>query len=137
MENYEAKTRIAEIIEYAKKCGYKNIGLAFCIGLHKESSIIEKFLRQQGLNVESIICKVGAINRELIGIDNCEVPMCNPIAQAEYLNAKQTDLDVILGLCVGHDSLFFRYSKAPTTVLTVKDRVLDHNPLKAIYDLKS
>lgn len=61
--------------------------------------------------------------------------MCNPIAQAEYLNDKQTDLNIVLGLCVGHDSLFFKYSKAPTIVLAVKDRVLDHNPLKAIYEL--
>ena len=135
MDNYGSKTRIIETIDFAKKCGYQNIGLAFCIGLQKESSVIEKILRQQGLNVESIICKVGAINRELIGIYNCDVPMCNPIAQAEYLNDKQTDLNIILGLCVGHDSLFFKYSKAPTTVLAVKDRVLGHNPLKTIYDL--
>lgn len=29
------------------------------------------------------------------------------IAQAEFLNEKNTDLNAILGLCVGHDSLFF------------------------------
>ena len=38
-----------------------------------------------------------------------------------------------MGLCVGHDSLFFRHSEAPVTVLAVKDRVLGHNPLAAVY----
>ncbi|MGL4850316.1 MAG: DUF1847 domain-containing protein [Clostridium sp.] len=132
MENYGEKTRIVEIIDFAKRCEYKNIGLAFCIGLQKEASVVEKIFRQNGLQVEAIICKVGAVDRELIGIEDCEVPMCNPIAQAEYLNDRKTDLNVILGLCVGHDSLFFKYSKAPVTVLAVKDRVLGNNPLKGI-----
>jgi uncharacterized metal-binding protein len=34
---------------------------------------------------------------------------------------------------VGHDSLFFKFADAPTTVLAVKDRVTGHNPLAAIY----
>jgi uncharacterized metal-binding protein len=34
---------------------------------------------------------------------------------------------------VGHDSIFFKYAEAPTTVLAVKDRVTGHNPLAAIH----
>jgi uncharacterized metal-binding protein len=60
-------------------------------------------------------------------------PMCNPIAQAEVLNAEQVDLAVMLGLCVGHDTLFIKYCRVPCTVLAVKDRVLGHNPLAALY----
>lgn len=59
--------------------------------------------------------------------------MCNPIGQAKLLNDRKTDLNIILGLCVGHDSLFIKYSDAPITVLAAKDRVLGHNPLAAIY----
>ena len=59
--------------------------------------------------------------------------MCNPILQAMVLNDGKTDLNVLLGLCVGHDSLFFKYAEAPCTVLAVKDRLLGHNPLAAIY----
>lgn len=136
MDDYGSKTRIIETIDFAKQCGYEKIGLAFCIRLSEEASIVEKILRQHELNVESVICKVGGVNRSLIGIDNCEVPMCNPIAQAEYLNDKETDLNIVLGLCVGHDSLFFKYSKAPVTVLAVKDRVLHNNPLQVIYEKK-
>ena len=59
--------------------------------------------------------------------------MCNPITQAEVLNEEGVDLAILLGLCVGHDTLFFKYCNVPCTVLAVKDRVLAHNPLAAIY----
>jgi len=59
--------------------------------------------------------------------------MCNPVAQAMYLNKQKTDLNLIVGLCIGHDILFAKYSNAPVTTLVVKDRVLTHNPLGAIY----
>ena len=38
----------------------------------------------------------------------------------------------VLGLCVGHDSLFFRHSKGLATTLVAKDRVLAHNPVGAL-----
>lgn len=59
--------------------------------------------------------------------------MCNPIGQAEILNEIGTDLNIIVGLCIGHDILFQKYSKAPTTTFIVKDRVLSHNTAGAIY----
>ncbi len=62
---------------------------------------------------------------------------CNPIGQAKIFAECGTDFNVVLGLCVGHDSLFFKYSEVPTTVLAVKDRVLGHNPLAAVYNAES
>jgi len=59
--------------------------------------------------------------------------MCNPILQAKLLNEQKTDFNIALGLCVGHDSLFYQYSEARVTTLVVKDRVLAHNPVGAIY----
>ena len=44
-----------------------------------------------------------------------------------------TDFNIVIGLCVGHDTLFLRHSAAPTTVMVVKDRVLGHNPAAALY----
>ena len=76
---------------------------------------------------------MGSEGREIIGIENCNVPMCNPIAQAKLLNEEKTDFNIVLGLCVGHDTLFFKSSEAPVTVLAVKDRALAHNPLGALY----
>ena len=126
-------TRIEETIEFAKRLGYKKIGLAFCNALSNEAKIIDRIFRYHGLEVESVICKVGSLSRELVELENNNTPMCNPIAQAKFLNEAKTELNVVVGLCIGHDSLFFRYSEAPVTVLAVKDRVLAHNPLGAVY----
>jgi uncharacterized metal-binding protein len=62
---------------------------------------------------------------------------CNPVLQAGLLNDLKTQLNVIVGLCVGHDSLFMRHSEAPVTTLIVKDRVLGHNPAVALYTAKT
>ena len=135
------KTRVVEICEFARKMGYQRLGLSFCIGLAKEAGIVNEILKVNGFQVVSICCKGGRTPKELIGVAHEEqvVPgpndeaMCNPIYQAKLLNHEKTEFNILLGLCVGHDSLFFRYSHAPTTVLAVKDRVTGHNPLAAIY----
>ena len=59
--------------------------------------------------------------------------MCSPITQAEILNEERVDFVILLGLCVGHDTLFIKYCRVPMTVIGVKDRVLGHNPLAALY----
>ena len=59
--------------------------------------------------------------------------MCNPIMQAKVLEQQGTDFNIVIGLCVGHDTLFLRHTHAPTTVMIVKDRVLAHNPAAALY----
>jgi uncharacterized metal-binding protein len=43
----------------------------------------------------------------------------------------------MLGLCVGHDSLFLRYIEALTTIFAVKDRVTGHNPMATLYTSNS
>jgi uncharacterized metal-binding protein len=133
--------RIVELIQFSQKMGYKKLGLAFCTGLTKEAGTVTDILEKAGFEVVSARCKVGAVPKELIGItqeqkiggpQSCET-MCNPIAQAEIMNAEKVDMAVMLGLCLGHDTLFFQYCRVPTTVLAVKDRVTGHNPLAAIY----
>ena len=89
---------------------------------------------------EAVACKAGALPKEVLGLGDADKvsagefeSMCNPIGQARLLAEAGTELNVLLGLCVGHDSLFFKHSVAPVTVLAAKDRVLGHNPLAAIY----
>jgi len=134
------KTRIVEIYEFAEKMNYRRLGLAFCIGLAKEAAIVEQILTDRGFEVVSVLCKAGRTSKETIGITDkdkinrgTDEAMCNPIFQAKLLNQSKTELNILLGLCVGHDSLFFKHAEAPTTVLAVKDRVTGHNPLAAIY----
>ena len=134
------KTRIQEISEFAQKMGYKRLGLAFCLGLVKEAATVEEILEAHGFEVVSVLCKAGRALKEIIGIKDAEKiyrgtdeAMCNPIYQAKLLNHEKAEFNILIGLCVGHDSLFFKYAGAPTTVLAVKDRVTGHNPLAAIY----
>ncbi len=39
----------------------------------------------------------------------------------------------MMGLCVGHDALFIKYSDAPVTVLFTKDRVTGNNAAVPLY----
>jgi uncharacterized metal-binding protein len=134
------KTRIVEIYEFAEKMKYHRLGLAFCVGLVKEAGIVEDILKDRGFEVVSVLCKAGRTSKDRIGIEDedkihqgTDESMCNPIYQAKLLNHAKTELNILLGLCVGHDSIFFKYAEAPTTVLAAKDRVTGHNPLAAIY----
>ncbi|HOF76706.1 MAG TPA: DUF1847 domain-containing protein [Smithellaceae bacterium] len=137
---HPTKPRIQEIYEFAKKMNYRRLGLIFCVGLAKEAKMVSDILSNQGFDVVSVVCKVGTVPKEEIGVKEEEKifigqheTMCNPIAQALIVNRQKTQFNILLGLCVGHDSLFFKYAKAPTTVLAVKDRVTGHNPLAAVY----
>lgn len=139
-----AKPRILEILEFAGRMHYRRLGLAFCIGLRKEARIVEGLLAANGFEVVSGVCKMGRVPKERIGVaDDQKIriggfePMCNPIAQALLLNEAKTDFNILMGLCVGHDSLFLKYAAAPCTVLAVKDRLLGHNPLAALYTIDS
>ena len=53
------------------------------------------------------------------------------------LAAAGCDFNVVMGLCVGHDTMLLQFSQVPTTVMIVKDRVLQHNPAAALYGVGS
>jgi uncharacterized metal-binding protein len=133
---YGKETRLGEIILLAKQLGYKKIGLAFCIGLSEEAKIIDEILSKH-FRVVSVCCKVCGIDKNdfdlpKISSESYEV-MCNPAGQAQMLNDAGTQLNVLCGLCVGHDVIFTKVSDAPVTTLIAKDRVLAHNPAGAVY----
>lgn len=138
------KTRIEEIMEFSRRMGYERLGIAFCMGLAAEAKAVEKIFSAHGFTVVSAICKAGRVPKEAIGLtDDQKIAvgqfeaMCNPVLQAMILNDAKSDFNVLLGLCVGHDALFFKHADAPCTVLAVKDRVLGHNPLAAVYNADS
>jgi len=138
------KPRIVETVEFARRMGYRRLGLAFCIGLRKEGAVVHEIFETNGFETVSVSCKAGAAPKSVMGLGREQQvdpsqeheSMCNPVFQAMALNQAGTDCNVLLGLCVGHDSLFLKYAKAPCTVLAVKDRLLGHNPLAAVqqYD---
>jgi uncharacterized metal-binding protein len=133
--------RVEETYLFARKMVYKKLGLAFCMGLSSEAKTITEILQNKGFEVVSVGCKCGAVDKGKIGLtpeekiskkDKFEA-MCNPIAQAEILNNAKTDFNILVGLCVGHDSLFLKHIDGLTTVMIVKDRVTGHNPAAVLY----
>ncbi len=140
-EGYCQWTRVQEIMEFARKINARKIGIANCIGLINEARIFARILRANDFEVYSVICKVAGKPKSSVGIpavcENIGAAMCNPILQARLLNNAQTDLNVVIGLCVGHDSLFYKYSDAYVTTLVTKDRVTGNNPAAALYTAQS
>jgi uncharacterized metal-binding protein len=132
--------RVQEVMEFARRIEATHLGIATCIGLLHEAGLLQEILEANGFQVSSVCCKVGSIPKEAIGLQDGEKihpgqfeALCNPVAQARLLNEAGTGLNIVVGLCVGHDSLFFRHSQAPVTVLVAKDRVTGHNPAAALY----
>jgi len=119
----------------------KKIGIAFCSGLSDEAGRAHLILANHNFEVCSVICSCGAIDKSELGIPSeykIRNPQqfeaaCNPLLQAELLNQAETEINIIIGLCVGHDMLFTMNSKAPVTTLVVKDRFTGHNPVISLY----
>lgn len=132
VEGYMKYPRVKELIRLAEEMGWNKLGIAFCIGLSEEAKKLQEVLESHGFEVHSVVCKVGSVKKEKFSLPG-KNHACNPILQAMVLNEVRTDLNILVGLCLGHDILFQRYSKAPTTTLIVKDRVLAHNPVGALY----
>jgi uncharacterized metal-binding protein len=141
---YCRQPRVEEIAALAHRMGASHLGIACCVGTLREAVLAQEIFEAQGLRVSTVCCKVGSIPKEELGLTEAEKirpgqfeALCNPIAQARLLERAGTQLNVVVGLCVGHDSLFFRHSRAPTTVLLAKDRVTGHNPAAALYTSRS
>jgi uncharacterized metal-binding protein len=140
-DGYRVWPRVREVMEFADRLEAEHIGVATCVGLIQESRMLQEILEANGYQVSSVCCKVGSIDKLDLGLRQEETlapeggfdPACNPIGQARILNAAGTELNVLVGLCVGHDTLFFKYADAPSTVLIAKDRVTGHNPAAALY----
>lgn len=141
---YCRQTRVEEIMDFARRMGVRKLGIAHCIGLIYEARLAYQIFTAGGFEVFTVCCKVGSIEKGKLGLKEEEKvnpgeyePLCNPAGQAAILAQAGTQLNVVVGLCVGHDSIFFMHSKAPVTVLVVKDRVLGHNPVAALYTTHS
>jgi uncharacterized metal-binding protein len=142
-KGYMKWTRVEDTIEFARGMNFTRLGVACCAGLTQEGKVLTDILESNGFDVTFVFCKTGGVPKEELDLKDGEKvhpgkfePICNPVAQAMIMNKAKTDLNVVVGLCVGHDSTFIKYSKAPVTVLVAKDRVLCHNPVGALYTAK-
>lgn len=123
-------SRAEEIVKFAEHMGCKRIGIAHCVGVTDEAEAFGRMLAPH-FEVTRAGCKVFDIDAGEL-IEGASGTMCNPAGQAKVLADAKTDLNVAMGLCLGHDMLFAKHSAAPVTTLVVKDRVHDHNPIAAL-----
>lgn len=134
--NYMKMCRLEECVEFAKQFGAKTVGLAFCIGLAQEAKLISAYF-EKSFKVYSVCCKVCGAGKDKLGLEQIKPGtrevMCNPKVQAGILVDCGAELFFTVGLCVGHDMLFNFASTVPVSCLVVKDRLLSHNPLGAVY----
>jgi uncharacterized metal-binding protein len=143
-DSYGRLSRVEETIEFVRRMGYQSIGIASCVGMMPEASIFSSILKAEGLEHYTVGCKIGAVDKSAIGVPEAKKlnggcgheSMCNPVMQAKKLAERGTDFNIIIGLCVGHDTLFIKNSQAPVSVMIVKDRVMGHNPVAALYTAK-
>jgi uncharacterized metal-binding protein len=126
--------RLEEIRNYAQRAGVRRIGIAHCVSMPKEADAVKNFLSKE-FEVYTVDCKCGKIKKhELLGGESNSI-MCNPSGQADFLREHDTQLNISMGLCVGHDMLFAKKSDVAVTTLVVKDRVNHHNPIEGIRAL--
>ena len=128
--------RVQEIKNFARMAGIKRIGIAHCVTFPKEAEAVKQFLSDE-FEVYSIDCKCGQITKhQMLGCEGKSI-MCNPAGQADYLKENNTELNISMGLCVGHDMVFNQKSASPVSNLVVKDRTNRNNPIETINNLKS
>jgi uncharacterized metal-binding protein len=123
--------RLQEIITYARYSGLKKIGIANCTTVTREAKNLQSLLTKEGFEVERVHCKYGRMPFSDV-IEGYEGISCNPAGQAKYLEDKGTELNIMMGLCLGHDMIFNAKSKAPVTPLIVKDRKHGHKTFELL-----
>ena len=135
-ENNGFRPRIEEALHFSRQLSLSKIGFAACTAFETEMDVIKRLFTQEGLEVVCANCQIGGVTaeaRKVSHLSDYPNAACNPITQAEILNREDTELNFIVGLCLGHDILFTRYSKAPVSTLIVKDRMMGNNPAGVLY----
>ena len=130
-------SRLQEIIVFSKQMNFSKLGLAYCYGMEKEAKALASYLKDKGFKLSAVSCTTGALGQDKVNSNsNIKGVSCNPVAQAQQLNAEKVELVIVMGLCLGHDIIFQKNIDAYTTTLVVKDRVYQHNPMEEINKIK-
>jgi uncharacterized metal-binding protein len=140
LERENVLCRISELVYFCLEMDYRKLGVAFCAELLEAAKTLTGLLRRH-FTVIPVICKVGGapVEDPLTSASGGNRPArsihiaCNPLGQAEILNRHHTDINIVVGLCMGVDCVFTKASRAPVTTLFVKDRSLANNPINALY----
>ncbi len=127
-----------EIVSYARNIGAKKIGITSCSGFLKETREFILHLERHHLESYCVICNIGTPGKDAISLTrrvetdgDIYDANCNPALQAYLLDREKTELNVIIGLCAGNDSLFLRHSATPAAHLII------NNPDSAVKPLST
>ena len=130
-----SSNRVEEIMNFAKGANFKCLGIAHCIMFSFEAELLKKYFSKY-FDVYTVDCKYGQIRKkDVLGGESNQI-LCNPAGQAEYLKKRNTELNISMGLCVGHDMIFSKASDALVTNLFDKDFTNNNNPAQAISDIQ-
>jgi len=132
--------RLSELIYFCLEMQYKRLGISYCVDLEEPTEILVRVLRRF-FTVYPVCCRVGGFiqtnplypESQKDKKNSIKDISCNPWGQAQILNRLGTDLNVMVGLCMGADCVFMQGSLAPATGLFIKDKSLANNPIGAIY----
>lgn len=123
------KSRLQELIDYAKLAGYRRLGVANCKGVQPYADKLVQLLRAAGFEVASVNCRESGLDGAAI-CEDMSGRCCDPLAQAAFLNGQGTELNINVGLCLGHGLLFQKYSDAEVTTFLVKDFATKHKTVE-------
>ncbi len=125
------KSRLQELIDFSKLSDFERLGIASCAGMFAYAKKLAVLLQEAGFEIYLVHCKESGLNASEIDAGMCG-PSCDPVSQADYLNSQNTDLNIIMGLCLGHGLLFEKHSLAPVTTLVVKDFATGHKTVEEL-----
>ncbi len=123
------KSRLQELINFAHISGFKRLGIANCVAVQPYADKLAELLRAAGFEVFTLGCRDSGLDGSEIAEDLAG-PCCDPISQAEYLNNANTDFNIMVGLCLGHELIFQRHSKAEFTTFLVKDLATNNRTIE-------
>lgn len=126
-----SKSRLQELINFAKNSNFNKIGIANCKAVQPYADKLAEILRSEGFEVFTINCKDSGFNGNCI-CEEMSGPCCDPLSQAQYLNSQNTDLNINVGLCLGHGLIFSKHSNAPVTTFLVKDFATEHKTIDCL-----
>ena len=130
-----SSNRIEEILSFAQGMNIKRLGIAYCITFSYEAQVLEQYFSKY-FEVFTVDCKYDRVRKkEILGGDSNRI-MCNPAGQADFLNTNNTELNISMGLCVGHDMIFGKKSDGLVTNLFDKDFTNNNNPTIAFSEIE-
>lgn len=131
-----SSNRVEEIMNFARGINFERLGIAHCITFLWEAQILKQYFSKY-FDVYTVDCKYGRVTQEeILGGAGGRI-LCNPAGQADFLNKKETQLNISMGLCVGHDMIFSKASNALVTNLFDKDFTNNNNPADAIAQIRT